>query len=87
MYMAYMVSVDVPMWVDFWQADVVAGHSDLPMLQGLATALQRCTVVHAWTAWRWHIPWLTLYFSFAVWLSIALAHAPAFRRAPKARSY
>jgi hypothetical protein len=46
--------------------------------------LRRCTVTREWAAWRQDVPWLTLYFTVAVWISIALAHLPAFARAGEA---
>jgi hypothetical protein len=29
-----------------------------------------------WSAWRHDVAWLSLYFTVAVWISIALVHAP-----------
>jgi hypothetical protein len=80
MYLAFMVSVDVPMWLARWRSDLAASHADLPALEGLRTALQRCGVVREWAAWRNDVPWLSLYFTVAVWISIGLAHAPPLRR-------
>jgi hypothetical protein len=78
-YVVFMVLADVPMYLARWRADLAAGHQDLPLLQGLAETLQRCRVVRETSAWRQDIPWLTLYFSVAVWVSIALAHVPPLR--------
>jgi hypothetical protein len=80
-YVAYMATADVPMWLARWRADLAASHADLPVLEGLRTALQRCMVVREWAAWRNDVPWLSLYFTVAVWISIGLAHAPPLRRA------
>jgi hypothetical protein len=33
-------------------------------------------VSHRWEDWKNEIAWMSLYFSVAVWLSIALIHAP-----------
>jgi hypothetical protein len=34
-------------------------------------------VSYRWEDWKSEIPWMTLYFSVAVWISIALVHVPA----------
>lgn len=80
MYLAFMVSVDVPMWLARWRTDLAASQANLPRLEGLRTALQRCMVVREWAAWSKDVPWLSLYFTVAVWISIGLAHAPPLRR-------
>jgi len=77
-YIAFMTTVDVPMYVARWHADLAAGHELLSFDEGLHEVLRRCTVIRRWSAWRADVPWLTLYFTVAVWISIALAHVPAF---------
>jgi hypothetical protein len=74
-YVAYMVAVDVPMYLSRWHTDV-AGDGSLPLAQGLRTVLERCIVEPRWEAWHNDVPWMTLYFTVAVWISIALVHAP-----------
>lgn len=75
-YLAFMVTVDVPMYLSRWRA---AGGVTLPLEQGLRTLLERCVVEHDWGIWRGDVLWLTLYFTVAVWISIALPHAPQLR--------
>lgn len=75
-YLGFMVIVDVPMYLSRWQA---AGAGSLPLAEGLRTLLERCIAQHEWEVWREDVPWLTLYFTVAVWASIALAHAPRIR--------
>lgn len=77
-YIAFMALVDVPMYLARWQSDLAAGRELLPLGEGLREVLRRCTVIRDWAAWREDVPWLTLYFTVAVWISIALAHLPAF---------
>lgn len=79
-YIGFMILVDVPMYIARWQADLTAGHVLLPLTEGVREVLERCTVTRDWTAWRQDVPWLTLYFTFGVWVSIALAYLPAFAR-------
>lgn len=75
-YVAYMGFLDVPMYVSRWQTDLAAHHQYLSLSAGFGEILQRCTVMREWSAWREDVPWLSLYFTIAVWISIALAHAP-----------
>ncbi len=75
-YLAFMTLVDVPLYLTRWQAAVASGHEALSLQAGLREIVARCTVVREWSAWREDVPWLTLYFTTAVWISIALPHAP-----------
>jgi hypothetical protein len=80
-YVAFMTIVDVPMYVSRWQADLAAGHSYLSLREGIRVLFERCLVTREWAAWRDDVPWLTLYFTIGVWISVALAHAPPLRGA------
>lgn len=73
-YLLFMVAVDVPMYLQRWHS---SGASPLPLSVGLAEVLRRCVPTPIFAAWREDIPWLTLYFTAGVWLSIALVDAPA----------
>jgi hypothetical protein len=75
-YVAYMALVDVPMYWARWLADEAAGRRYLGVAQGVVDASVRWVVSHRWEDWRSEVVWMTLYFSVAVWLSIALVHAP-----------
>jgi hypothetical protein len=70
-----MAAVDVPMYLSRWQTEA-AGDGSLPLAEGLRTLVGRCIVEPSWAAWQHDVPWLSLYFTVAVWISIALAHAP-----------
>jgi len=78
-YVTFMTLVDVPMYLSRWHADVVAGHQYLSWRAGLQDILERCIVTRDWAVWRQDVAWLSLYFTVAVWASIALAHAPPLR--------
>jgi hypothetical protein len=80
-YIAFMSSVDVPMYFARWRADLEAGLEPLAPAAGLAEVLARCVVTRDWDAWREDVPWLTLYFTLGVWISIALPQMPPLRRA------
>jgi hypothetical protein len=75
-YVAFMAITDVPMYLARWQADVAAGHQYLQLHTGMHELLERCVVTRDWNAWGQDVPWLSLYFTIAVWISIALAHVP-----------
>jgi hypothetical protein len=75
-YVVYMGVVDVPMYVSRWHSDVTTNLPDVSLGTGFHQILRRCTVVREWSVWRLDVPWLSLYFTAAVWMSIALVHAP-----------
>ena len=78
-YVAYMAYFDVPMYLSRWRTDLATHHQYLSFSAGFGEIVQRCTVMREWSAWREDVPWLTLYFTVAVWISIALAYAPVDR--------
>lgn len=80
-YVAFMVTNDVPMYWARWQADEAVGRAYLSVGAGLADAAGRWTVSMQWHHWRDELGWMTMYFSVAVWMSIALVHLPLPRRA------
>jgi hypothetical protein len=75
-YIVFMTSVDVPMYWSRWSEDQLAGTQYLSLTQGIADAAQPCNVNFDWDIWHMEIPWMTLYFTVAVWVSISLAHVP-----------
>jgi hypothetical protein len=75
-YIAFMTCVDVPMYWSRWNAELTAGMEYLSLTQGFLDASQPCVVSFNMNVWRMEIPWMTLYFTVAVWFSIALVHAP-----------
>jgi hypothetical protein len=77
-YVAFMCTVDVPMYVSRWLADEANGRQYLSLGRGFQDVWSRRSVTFDWEQWRAEIPWMSLYFSVCVWCSIALAHAPGF---------
>ncbi len=71
-----MMTVDVPMYYSRWQLDTAMGVEYLSIFDGLLDTGKSCIVNFDWTIWREEIPWMTLYFSVAAWISLALPHAP-----------
>jgi hypothetical protein len=85
-YVLFMCTVDIPMYVSRWQADEASGRQYLALGQGLQDAWSRRVVTFAWEEWRTEIPWMTLYFSVCVWWSLALVHAPRLWPTPRLAS-
>jgi hypothetical protein len=52
-------------------------------MAGWGEIVQRCIVEHDWAKWREDALWLTLYFTVAVWISVALAHIPRLKGAAR----
>jgi hypothetical protein len=80
-FVAFMCTVDVPMYLSRYYTDELQGRPYLSLAQGVQDVSLRWVVTHSWQEWREEIAWMTLYFSLAVWISIALTHAPLPRRA------
>jgi hypothetical protein len=76
LYVAFMCTVDVPLYVSRWRADEASGRAYLALGPGLHDAWSRRVVTFSWADWQAEIPWMTLYFSVCVWWSLALVYAP-----------
>src|SRR6202035_308038 len=72
-YVVFMGTVDVPMYFGRWQADLASGKDYLGLVAGLHDVATRWIVTHDIAQWRDEIAWMSLYFSTAVWGSLALA--------------
>jgi hypothetical protein len=90
-YLAFLVTIDVPMYLSRWRAGLAEGSTLLGFLEGLRDVSTRWVVSHDYEHWKDEIAWMSLYFSAAVWSSLALcvicsldAHLPHYRaeRAP-----
>ncbi|MEP7155680.1 MAG: hypothetical protein ABI905_07885 [Betaproteobacteria bacterium] len=75
-YVAYMFLVDVPMYWSRWLHDESIGRAYMSVRQGAADASARWVVSQHWEDWKNEVVWMSLYFSTAVWLSIAFVHTP-----------
>jgi hypothetical protein len=76
-YLVFLATIDVPMYLTRWHAE-----SDsikrLGTLEGLRDASVRWVVTHDVAEWKDEIAWMSLYFSAAVWASLALCVCYAF---------
>ncbi|MGY3447539.1 hypothetical protein ACVW17_007540 [Bradyrhizobium sp. USDA 4473] len=71
-FLAFLMTVDVPMYLNRWRANRAAGGRLLHPLDGLRDVSRRWVVTHDIAEWREEIAWMSLYFSMAVWSSLAL---------------
>ena len=71
-YLAFLATVDVPMYVARWRTEVANGSTPLSHMEGLRDASVRWVVTHDIAEWKDEIAWMSLYFSAAVWASLAL---------------
>jgi hypothetical protein len=71
-YLAFLIAIDIPMYLKRWQEGLAAGGKVLGPLEGLRDATTRWIVTHDLARWREEIPWMSLYFTVAVWASLAL---------------
>jgi hypothetical protein len=85
-YLAFLMTVDVPMYLGRWRAEVAVGGKFLRPLEGLRDVSTRWVVTHDLAEWKGEIAWMSLYFSLAVWASLALCvfyslgdHLPRYR--------
>jgi hypothetical protein len=75
-YVVFMWSVDVPMYWSRFTADQARGKTYLGIIEGFADAQRQRIVTRRLEDWRHEVPWMSLYFSVGVWISIALMRAP-----------
>src|SRR6266568_2620899 len=85
-YLAFLMTIDVPMYLSRWRALVGDGSNLLKPLEGLRDVSTRWVVTHNFAEWKDEIAWMSLYFSAAVWASLALCvfysledHLPRYR--------
>jgi hypothetical protein len=71
-YLAFLITIDVPMYLSRWRAGIADGSKRLGPLEGLRDVTTRWVVTHDLAEWKDEIAWMSLYFSAAVWASLAL---------------
>jgi len=71
-YVLFMMTIDVPMYLQRWQLATTHGQPLFGLAAGLHDLASRWTVAHDIVRWRDEIPWMSLYFSIAVWASLLL---------------
>jgi hypothetical protein len=85
-YLAFLMTIDVPMYLGRWRAESADGSKRLGHIEGLRDVSTRWIVTHDLAEWKDEIAWMSLYFSAAVWASLALCvfyslenHLPRYR--------
>jgi hypothetical protein len=93
-YLAFLVTIDIPMYLNRWRNGLADGNKVLSPLEGLWDASTRWVVTHDFDHWKDEIAWMSLYFTAAVWASLALClvcslsdHLPRYRTEPAATSW
>jgi hypothetical protein len=88
-YLGFLVTIDVPMYFSRWQSDLTSGKEFFGLFAGLYDVSTRWAVTHDINQWQDEIAWMSLYFSAAVWSSLALCgfllirdHLPRYRAYP-----
>ena len=71
-YLAFLITIDVPMYLNRWRGGLADGGKALGPLEGLRDASTRWVVTHDFAQWKDEIAWMSLYFTAAVWASLAL---------------
>jgi hypothetical protein len=71
-YLTFLMTVDIPMYLGRWRAKVATGGKLLKPLEGFRDVSTRWVVTHDLAEWKDEITWMSLYFSAAVWASLAL---------------
>jgi hypothetical protein len=71
-YLAFLMTIDVPMYLSRWKAGLADGSKLLGLFEGLRDVSTRWIVTHDVAHWEGEIAWMSLYFSAAVWASLAL---------------
>jgi len=85
-YLAFLMTIDVPMYLKRWRTGTADGGNRLKPREGLRDVSTRWVVTHDLAEWKDEIAWMSLYFSAAVWASLALCvvysldnHLPRYR--------
>jgi hypothetical protein len=71
-YLAFLMTIDVPMYLRRWRTEAGDRSKFMRPLAGLYDVSTRWVVTHDLAEWKDEIPWMSLYFSVAVWASLAL---------------
>jgi hypothetical protein len=92
-YLAFIMIIDVPMYVNRWRDSLTGGHEFLGLFDGFRDVSTRWVVTRDIVHWKDEIAWMSLYFTAAVWTSLALClvyglqdHLPRYRSEPAAEA-
>lgn len=77
-YVVFMCTVDVPMYWSRLRSDQANGRAYMSLSEGWSDSRRRWVFTRRREDWREEIPWMSLYFTTGVWISISLVRAPRF---------
>jgi hypothetical protein len=72
-FLAFLMTVDVPMYLKRWRTGDADGDKRLTPREGLRDVATRWVVTHDHAEWKEEMTWMALYFSLAVWLALRCA--------------
>ena len=75
-YVVYMVTVDVPAYVNHWIEDQANGKVYASLSEGFHQVATVWRQTYAVADWQYEFVWMSLYFSVAVWISIYIMNGP-----------
>jgi len=75
-YVTYMFTLDIPTYYSRWRLDQRNGKTYTGFREGLTHLAFDWTKTHNPQDWEGEFIWMLVYFSFAVWVSLALTQAP-----------
>jgi hypothetical protein len=75
-YILFMIFVDVHMYFTRWQTDIISNKKLFGFIDGIVALNTQWIVTHDINQWRTEIPWMSLYFSLAVLVSIGICYIP-----------
>lgn len=75
-FVAYVLGVDAPMYWRRYRHGRASGQAYMRLNQGARDAWDRRVCCGSWALWKADALWLTPYFSFGVWISIAMVCVP-----------
>ena len=71
-FLVFLITIDVPMYLNRWHEGLAGGGKALSPLEGLRDVSTRWVVTHDFAEWKDEMAWMSLYFTAAVWASLAL---------------
>eukprot|EP01043_Picozoa_sp_COSAG02_P028659 COSAG02_NODE_1747_length_11077_cov_31.871470_5_plen_498_part_00 len=79
-FVVFMLAVDIPMYMQRYQADEERGAAYLWISDGLVDAMSCRDVRRDLEIWAEEMPWMTAYFCCTVWVSIWMVRSPSLSR-------
>ena len=77
-YILFMIFFDIPMYYHRWLLDESIDRKYLDFISGVFDSFQCREVTKSFDFWKNEMPWMSGYFSVAVWISIWLMRSPSF---------